>query len=34
MKMSFYVMLKTEGDILLEMAEYDLAIKCFKVLKD
>ena len=34
MKMSFYAMLKTEGDILFEMAEYDLAIKCFKVLKD
>jgi hypothetical protein len=34
MKLIFYTVLKTEGDILFELAEYDLAIKCFKSLKD
>ena len=34
MKVVFYSLLKTEGDILFEMSEYDLAIRCYKTLKD
>ena len=34
MKCLFYAMLKVEGDILLDLNEHDLAIKCFKTLKD
>ena len=30
----FYSILKTEGDLLFEMSEYDLAIRCYKTLKD
>jgi hypothetical protein len=29
-----YSVLKTEGDILVELLEYDRAIKAYKVLKD
>jgi len=34
MKCLFYAVLKVEGDILLDLNEHDLAIKCFKTLKD
>jgi hypothetical protein len=34
MKVIFYALLKAEGDILVEMHEYDLAIRCYKTLKD
>ena len=34
MKVIFYALLKAEGDILVEMNEWDLAIKCYKTLKD
>jgi hypothetical protein len=33
-KLCLYAVLKTEGDILIELGQYDLAIKCFKTLKD
>jgi hypothetical protein len=34
MKGLFYAVLKTEGDILCEIEQWDLALKCFKTLKD
>jgi hypothetical protein len=30
----FYAVLKTEGDIFVELNQYDIAIKCYKTLKD
>ena len=30
----FYALLKVEGDILIDLNKIDLAIKCFKTLKD
>ena len=32
--MVFYAVLKTEGDLFVELQEYDYAIKVFKTLKD
>lgn len=34
LKNLFYCVLKTEGDILIEIGLYDMALKCFKTLKD
>jgi len=34
MKMVFYAVIKTEGDIFVDLQQYDLAIKCYKTLKD
>ena len=34
MKFLFYAVLKVEGDILIDLNLIDLAIKCFKTLKD
>ena len=34
MKHLFYALLKIEGDILIDLNKIDLAIKCFKTLKD
>ena len=34
LKNLFYAILKTEGEILVEVGLYDMAIKCFKTLKD
>ena len=34
LKNLFYSILKTEGDILIEVGLYDMALKCFKTLKD
>ena len=34
MKMVFYCVLKTEGDIFVELSQFDFAIKCYKTLKD
>ena len=34
MKVLFYAILKVEGDILIDLDRIDLAIKCFKTLKD
>ena len=34
MKHLFYAVLKIEGDILIDLNKIDLAIKCFKTLKD
>ena len=33
-KILFYAVLKVEGDILIDLNKIDLAIKCFKTLKD
>ena len=30
----FYAVLKTEGDILVELSQFDYAVKCYKTLKD
>ena len=30
----FYAVLKTEGELLIEIDQWDMAIKCFKTLKD
>ena len=30
----FYSVLKTEGDILMDLREFDFAIKCYKTIKD
>jgi hypothetical protein len=34
MNLVFYSVLKTEGDILMDLQEIDLAIKCYKTVKD
>jgi hypothetical protein len=34
MRVMFYCVLKTEGDILVDLTQYDLAIKCYKTIKD
>lgn len=32
--MVFYAVMKTEGDLFVELQEFDLAIRVFKTLKD
>ena len=34
MRMLFYSVLKTEGDIFVELGQFDFAIKCYKTIKD
>ena len=34
LKFIFYSVLKTEGEIFMQLQQYDYAIKCFKTMKD